>query len=923
MKVRVQRRWFHCCRRLDNAPLENSVKNYLARTKGLEPDFEIRQLPQIISGFNKRYRARYLEPSQRWFKADWKASDHGEDKATRLLRPEVFDKFIINSDFHRGNMEQYQKAQKLSFDPAELLRTSLNVGDIVLLKQCTSELTMCVNLPQSTTDPRYTFAKKDGTLVYAMKNSVILRIPKDLPEEVNQLLKRESNHPYQKIGTIKNSSNETEILPVLTRQLIVSFTLATFTKFAWTQLPIVLKKLELIHRYLQDSRGSKHVNFMSLVRIIKNLNIKEATDAINGDAYVRKVIDESMSVVNKSIDPTTLLATYWGVREQQQNNLWGSVYTNTALLSPTTVAVLPLKKAHLFYQEVITRLESNDYQEIKAFAKLVNDKDYHSIAKRYDYIRTLLNDYAAGNIEENAVLTTIISKIFRHIDMYRDQDVTRSLCGKLLVEISPQSNSSNFILGNWDLNIPKSSGISSVEQKLYDTAMPTIVSDTDRYDFGDMPVFCIDSEDAHEIDDGISIEELDGVRSRIHIHIADPAGLFPESFDYTKSGISDDVLRVSLKRAFTTYLPDLVVPMLPKSFCNRADLGKHDRKTETISFSFELVNKEDGGLHVDYDTFQVRLGIVSNFPKVTYDKVDSILNGDDNSLPSKQKKQLELLHTLATKLLHKRIHDDNAVVFGDGFNKGLVSLSPDDDGELCIPTFYDQSQTKSTLLVSEFMILTNKLCAAFFQENKIPGVYRCYNGLNLGNQAKAQFELLKENIKLGKLPSLKDITKISSQLSSSFYSPFPLPHKMIGNTAYLTVTSPMRRGPDLINHLQLHRFLKKLPLCFKQEYLDQYVWSFQARADILKIFQRHSSTYWTLKHLEQSVTKTHDVIVTSVPQNGTVNCLFPEYSYARGTLKLDPAMKKIPRIGDTIRHCKVESIHPLDGILTLTHVNRK
>jgi hypothetical protein len=47
-----------------------------------------------------------------------------------------------------------------------------------------------------------------------------------------------------------------------------------------------------------------------------------------------------------------------------------------------------------------------------------------------------------------------------------------------------------------------------------------------RRDFGDIPVYVIDSPTAHELDDGISIEETpDGVW--VHAHIADPSHLIP------------------------------------------------------------------------------------------------------------------------------------------------------------------------------------------------------------------------------------------------------------------------------------------------------------------------------------------------------------------------------------------------------------
>lgn len=890
---------------------------YVERTKALEPDLEIKTMPQIKRGFLERYKERYLLPSKKWLEKNWK--DEGP-KNVFVGNPSEFNETMINSKSIFEKVKRYEMGRKFEFDPIQLMDKPLDKGDIVLLKQSPRELAMCVKLPVSTTDPRYTFAKINGSLIYALRSSVLLRIPNKLPPGIDEVIMREHDHQFEKIGTLKNSIDEIELLPALARQLVVRYGPSVMTKYATDQLPIFMKKLELLHRYLQDPQGSYHMTFISLVQMAKNMNIIKATDAINGDKYMQELIATYKDNVDNCIDPSNLLSTYLAIKEQQQQHLWGTINTNSALCFPTSVAILPLQSSHIYYEHIVSKLKNNNFAELRRFAKCVNTHDFRTIDNEFKSVIDLLKNYAAGNFENNVNVITLISKLFRLTNRYMNRDITKELCDEFLIFIASANKNNNLILKNKDLELPASSLRVENEQRVYEMVTAPKSNDTDRYDFKDLRVYCIDSEVAHEIDDGISIEKLSDQRYRVHVHVADPASLFPESSNFLNVGIKDDILKIALKRGFTSYLPELVHPMLPESYCRATDLGIDGKQTNTISISIELELNGKSDVKIDKKSFQIRLGQVSNFPSVTYDKVDKILTGGgEPGVDTTDFQNLSMLSEIAQRLQYCRLHNNKAIIFGEGFNKGLVQLQADENGQLTKPTFYDQTQTASTVLVSEFMLLANSLTGQFFKKNEIPGIYRCCRELNLGSVAANQYVQMQKQALSGKFPTIKDITKISSLLNSSFYSSRPFPHSMIGAELYMQVTSPMRRGPDLINHLQLHRYLKKLPLCFNQDQIDTLMWPLQTKADIIKDISRRSATYWTLKYLAQNETnKKHSVIVTSVPQDGTVRCVLPNYSMARGTLLLTPKqMEKAPRIGDTILSCKIDSIYPLDGLLTL------
>lgn len=900
---------------LTEKDIEEINKNFLSRTKDLEPGVEVKDLGQIRKEFHLRYRARYLKPSKSWFERNWKSSE----------KPE-FSKYLINAK--PEDLKAADTNESLEFDARDLMSRPLQVGDLVLLKSHSSELCMCIDIPASTEDPRYTFATVDGSVVFTTRSMIATRIPHSLPEVASDapLLVREPKHGFEPVGYVKNKTSETFLLPVIPRQQISSPISHQISKNAWEALPCTLKKLEILHRHLQDARGPWQVPFFSLVDMAEQLDIQSASAADSGASYVKSLIKSCTSRATTKLNSGTLLSVFWAIQNQQQSHLWGGIHTNRALLSPISVTVMPLSSQHLYYGQVLNNLKANNYDAVNKFAKLVDAGEFSSAVEKFPEIIKLLQDYAAGNFYSDSTVVSVVSKIFRKISKFEGDDITRDICHHLLKILDPTQEALNPLHYNLDLGLPPSSSRALSEQEIYRLAKPTLVENSHtRHDFGNVKVYCIDSDTAHEIDDGISIEKCSNDMYTLHIHIADPASLFPESRK-TENGIKNEVLQIALQKSFTTYLPDLVMPMLPKHYSEAADLGKQDQKTKTLSFSVNVEWSPRGTFRLLPDTFQVRLGLVSNFPKVTYETVDSVLEQvsrvhEGEKLTDIQQ-DLSTLHAIAQQLRDYRVKNQNAVVFGDGFNKGQVELLADKEDVLQKVAFKDQVETPSTVLVSELMILANTLSGRFFKNHKIPGVFRCYKSLKVGTQAQFEYELVKMKMEKGNPLSVKDKNMIAMLLNSSYYSGYPYPHEMIGASQYLTVTSPLRRFPDMINHLQLHRFLRGLPLCFTKSDVHRFVWQIQSRDAILKLAGQNSNTYWTLRYLKELIKENKDrrfdVMVNSVPQVGFVRCILPEFSSARATLKFKPNETSYPKIGDIVKNCQIIKIDALEGLMEMS-----
>ena len=100
-----------------------------------------------------------------------------------------------------------------------------------------------------------------------------------------------------------------------------------------------------------------------------------------------------------------------------------------------------------------------------------------------------------------------------------------------------------------------------------------------REDFGNTPIYCIDSETAHEIDDGISINtSTDGEKYIISVHVANPT-----SYLKPFSTISN----IAFNKGSTTYLPEGPSMMLPNIISKIAGLGETSR-TRTFVIQYTL-----------------------------------------------------------------------------------------------------------------------------------------------------------------------------------------------------------------------------------------------------------------------------------------------------------------------------------------------
>lgn len=922
---------------------------FFSQDKDILPEVEIKPFRRTKAETLMRFNDRFVQPSIDWYRKVGKS--HGEntdkDEFMHLLRNDISSstlfeetlKWLSKDNYKlRNNTYNGYDTQEIEFffDPSAIVSSTLMPGDICVLKNSPFELLVCVKTPSEAMDARFTFANTDGNVVYAWKTSVHLRFPTIFNTTELEILQREKLHGYSPVGSVKNDKDVTFVIPTLPRRMLISNVTFRIADAAVQQLPIIKKKLELIHRYLQSGSSPWQIPILKLVEICSNLELSNNIEKSIATAFMKSGLSsdalyslanshfELSSKVPNKVECSRLLAVYWALLHQQGTQMWGEMTVHRGIFFPSAVTVLPLTKQHLHYHNIIHKLRQHGGVRINRIAALINENDLASLNKSFPYIVPLLRDYAAGNLEHNDTITSLISSLFRKLDEYKELNISRDVCFDLLKRINP-SEPPNPLLINHELQLPVNNERVKLEQKIYDLAVPPKIEHSAeiRTEYKDLICYCIDSPDAHEIDDAVSIKSLGGAKYRIYIHVADPASLFPEANE-DGTTINSPVLDIAYQRAFTTYLPDKVFPMLPTTYARSSDLGQFGKPTKAVTFSVDCTFSKSKGLCLLKDSLKVELSVLHKSTRITYEAVDELLDEPTTKPKSGKHEDLKTLFYIAKALRRQRIVDGGAVVF-ENSSTGIVSLSPDDNSELVEVSFKDQIETKSTILVSELMILANSLTASYFEENQIPGIYRGYRPLNVVEDATSVPEWVKAKTQENKIISKADIAKMKSFLTSSFYSSLPTPHDMLGTSHYLTITSPLRRFPDLVNHLQLHRTLKGLPLLYKQSQLDGMVWHILTRDVTLKNASVDAQRYWTLRFLKKEIedpTKNNwKLQITSLTDNGYAHCVILDKAFAVGQLKIN-LNKNPPLVGDQISDCEISNIQCLDGILQFEPTSR-
>jgi ribonuclease R len=327
-----------------------------------------------------------------------------------------------------------------------------------------------------------------------------------------------------------------------------------------------------------------------------------------------------------------------------------------------------------------------------------------------------------------------------------------------------------------------------------------------RRDLRNLPTVTIDGERAKDFDDAVSIALSDN-GYKLWVHIADVGY-------YVRWNSALDL--EARKRGTSVYLPDRVIPMLPKELSE--DLcslkPKVDRNTFTVEMDFDRYGRR---LNVRF-----YLSIINSDERMTYTSVKKILIDKDENERERYRlllKDFELMGELCGILREKR------------FERGSLDFDlPEPEVLLDIQgspeAIIKAERNFAHMVIEEFMIAANEAVAEHIETLGLPCLYRIHEEPDPMKLEDVVSVLKQFSRTAGKMVTAKDFAGILRSikglpheeiinyivlrsLKQARYSVTNVGHFGLASGSYTHFTSPIRRYPDLVVHRILREILSR------------------------------------------------------------------------------------------------------------------
>ncbi len=502
-----------------------------------------------------------------------------------------------------------------------------------------------------------------------------------------------------------------------------------------------------------------------------------------------------------------------------------------------------------------------------------------------------------------SVMNSLGSMVLRATGLYGDRELDKSTCYLFLQEIGIIAPWENRTVFDTQLALPGhalSPGLDELHRKSMEPETRLSLRDLKdtmqdfRHDWEHLEVFCIDDEDAKEIDDGVSVEKVAGSHSEhwVHIHVANPSAFIdPDHF----------IAGYAAHLGESIYFPERTYPMLPKAWTQaRLSLAPH---RPVLTFSARLNGEGEILEH------KVSSGIIRNVTYVTPSTLKQHLGGQldpgrttiitvggqvptrhtrdlQNTMSKAQVEQLQILQAMGNARCKVRkgkgamLADTGATldasVYGGPYGMPIRlpshSRSRFYEGDPVIQLRADKfdpvgksagfSGLSGDTFVANLMILASEVAARWCKDRNLPVIYRCTLP-NPDLQDPTTFvrdHVWPSSDEYGNTPlsvALQYIKLIGRAMASTT----PMPHMTLGVESYTKVTSPMRRYGDLVVHWQIEAALRQEArtgasqvgknddsyLPFSKARLDSLLPGIESRERMVKAAQMYSTRHWVVQ----------------------------------------------------------------------------
>ena len=334
-----------------------------------------------------------------------------------------------------------------------------------------------------------------------------------------------------------------------------------------------------------------------------------------------------------------------------------------------------------------------------------------------------------------------------------------------------------------------------------------------RLDLRGEPIFTIDSKDAKDLDDAISVKRTD-FGYTLGVHIADVS-------HYVKEGSAID--EEAINRGTSVYFADRVIPMLPEVLSNGA--CSLNAGTDKLAFS-ALIELDKEGHITKYD---FKKSIINSKVRGVYSEVNEILDGTaSEEILNKYAPVMESL--MSAKELADILKANSAARGTMELDSGESKFILDENG-ICIDIM-PRVSGEAEQLIEQMMVTANIAAAKFSLDHKLPFLYRVHGTPDpkrveelvtllqlVGVPCK---EIVKPNPETQDFAAILDRvrgrpceTLVSQRLLRTMekarYSTEETGHFGLALSDYSHYTSPIRRYPDTSIHRVLSAFVEGMP----------------------------------------------------------------------------------------------------------------
>ena len=344
-----------------------------------------------------------------------------------------------------------------------------------------------------------------------------------------------------------------------------------------------------------------------------------------------------------------------------------------------------------------------------------------------------------------------------------------------------------------------------------------------RKDLRDLTMVTIDSEDAKDLDDAVSLVMNDDYYE-LGVHIADVS-------NYVQENSAIDV--EAYKRGTSVYLADRVIPMLPHTLSN--GICSLNAGEDRLALSCIMDIDKNGNVK-DYKILE---SVINVDRRMSYTNVKKIIEDNDEETIKEYEELAPMffkMHELARILRQKRKNRGSI-----DFDFDETKLVLDENGKAIDIKPYERNE--ATKLIEEFMLIANETIAQHFYWLEVPFLYRVHEepdedrieklktfirnfGYTLrgGNDDIHPKQLQKLLEKIAESPEEMLISRLTLRsMKKAKYSPECAGHFGLACDYYCHFTSPIRRYPDLFIHRVIKDWIRGRLSESKQDHYNEIV----------------------------------------------------------------------------------------------------